>query len=109
MLKLNPLLFIVFLLITANVFAAKVVTVSSPDTKIKFWLSTDKDGLFYKITYKGVLIVDRSGLNISFKQGGIFSKGLSISSASPERLTEDYELMTGKTSKVHRECNAIII
>jgi alpha-glucosidase len=98
-----------FLFVQINVFANKIVTVTSPDAKIKFTLSTDKDGLYYRIYYKGVLMADISRLNISFKEGGAFKNSLTISQAKPERLTEDYELITGKASKVHSECNRVIV
>ncbi|MDB4903866.1 MAG: glycoside hydrolase [Mucilaginibacter sp.] len=106
---LQRLLFFIFLLISANVFAKKIITVASPDTKIKFWLSADKDGLYYRVAYKGILMVDVSRLNISFKEGGLFNHNLVITPANPERLTEDYELITGKASKVHSDCNRVII
>ena len=104
---LNPRL--CFKLTTANAFAKKIITVTSPDRKIKFWLSTDKNGLYYRVAYKGILMVDNSRLNISFKEGGAFTENLAIASANSERLTEDYELITGKASKVHSDCNRIIV
>ena len=103
------IIFILCLLFSANTFAGKIVTVTSPDAKIKFRLSADKDGLYYRITYKGVLMIDKSRLNISFKEGGSFNNSLSISSANSERITEDYNLVIGKTSKVHSESNRIIV
>ena len=103
------LTFIVFFLISTNSFAKKIIAITSPDAKIKFWLSTDKGGLYYKVAYKGVLMVDKSRLSLTFKEGGAFNTNLVITPAIPERLTEDYELITGKTSKVHSECNSIII
>jgi alpha-glucosidase len=103
------LTFVMLLLFSVNAFAKKIITVASPDAKIKFWLSTDNNGLYYKVAYKGVLMVDNSRLNLTFKEGGIFNNSLVISSANPEKLTEDYELITGKTSKVHSECNRIIV
>jgi alpha-glucosidase len=89
--------------------AQKTITVTSPDAKIKFWLTTDNDGLYYKIAYKGVLMVDKSRMNISFKEGGAFNNNLQITSAKPERITEDYELITGKASKVHSESNRVLV
>jgi len=103
------LTFVMLLLISANTFAKKIITITSPDAKIKLWLSTDNNGLYYWVTYKGVLMLDNSRMNISFKEGGAFNNNLLITSAKPEKLTEDYELITGKTSKVHSECNRIII
>lgn len=106
---IKRLLLIALMLVSANVFAQKTVSISSPDKKIKFSLSTGNAGLFYKVTYKGVLLVDRSRLNISFKEGGTFNHNLVITPANPERLTEDYTLITGKASKVHSECNRVIV
>ncbi|MDP9048648.1 MAG: glycoside hydrolase family 97 catalytic domain-containing protein, partial [Bacteroidota bacterium] len=100
---------VLFLMISANVLAEKIIIVTSPDAKIRFWLSSDKDGLYYKVSYQGILMVDKSRLNISFKEGGIFNRNLIISSAQPERLTEDYDLIIGKASKVHSECNRVSV
>jgi alpha-glucosidase len=93
----------------ADSFAARVITVASPDARIKFTLSTDDKGLFYRVTYKGVLMVDRSRLNISFKEGGSFSHNLQIASAKTENLVEDYTLIGGKSSKVHSDCNRALV
>jgi len=97
------------LLLSAGVMAKPVISIQSPDAKIKFWLSTDNNGLFYKLSYKGVLMVDVSRLKISFKDGGLFNSNLRLTPAKPERLTEDYELITGKASKIHSECNRITV
>ncbi|MDB5124626.1 MAG: glycoside hydrolase [Mucilaginibacter sp.] len=100
---------VLLLLISAKTFAVATVTITSPDTKIKFSISTDRAGLYYKISYKGILMVDQSRLKISFKEGGAFDRDLIISSANPENLTEDYELIIGKASKVHSACNRVIV
>jgi alpha-glucosidase len=109
MLVIKRVLFFIFLLISANALAKNIITITSPDKQIKFWLSTDNNGLYYKVAYKGTLMVDNSRLNISFKEGGLFNHNLLIAAAKPERLTEDYELVTGKASKVHSECNRVVI
>ncbi len=103
------LLLILLIVISINAFAQKTVSVTSPDSKIKFSLSTDKEGLFYKVTYKGVLLVDKSRLKISFKEGGAFNNNLSIASAKPEHLIEDYTLLAGRSGNVHSECNRVIV
>ena len=103
------LLFILLLLTSARVFAKKVITITSPDTRIKFWLSTDNDRIYYKVSYKGVLMVDKSRLSISFKEGGAFSRNVIIKAAKSEKIVEDYNLMTGKTSEVHSESNRVLI
>ncbi len=97
------------MLIAVSSFAKPIITIQSPDRKIKFWLSTDVNGLYYKVAYKGVLMVDNSRLNISFKEGGSFNHALQLTATKFERLTEDYELLTGKASKIHSESNRVII
>jgi alpha-glucosidase len=109
MLIIKRVLFFIFLLISANTLSKNIITITSPDKQIKFWLSTDNNGLYYKVAYKGTLMVDNSRLNISFKEGGLFNHNLLIAAAKPERLIEDYELVTGKASKVHSECNRVVI
>lgn len=109
MILIKRYLFVIFLLFQVNAFAEKIITLTSPNGKIRFWLSTDKNGLFYQVSYKGILMVDKSRLNITFKQGGAFNYNLLIAAAKPEKLAEDYELVTGKASKVHSECNRITI
>ena len=97
------------LLYSANAYANKTVVVSSPDHQIKFLLSADNDGLYYQVFYKGVLMVDHSNLNLVFKEGGPFNRDLALRPAEPERLTEDYNLLIGKTSKVHSESNRVLV
>ncbi|MDR3694412.1 glycoside hydrolase family 97 protein [Mucilaginibacter sp.] len=102
-------IFVWCLFFCTNTFAGKIVTVNSPDAKIRFSLSTDKEGLYYRVNYKGVLMVDNSRLKLSFKEGGIFKNSLIISAVKPEKITEDYGLLIGKTSKVHSESNLISV
>ena len=109
MLFLRRLALMVCLLYSANAFAKKVISISSPDNQIKFLLSTDNGGLYYQVFYKGVLMVDHSRLNIVFKEGGAFNKDLMISFAASESVTEDYDLLIGKTSKVHSESNRVLV
>ncbi len=109
MLLFKRLLFVILLLICTSSFAKKIITVNSPDAKIKFLLSTDHNGLYYRVLYKGILMIDNSRLNITFKEGGIFNHNLEMGSANPEKITEDYDLLIGKTSKVHSESNRVIV
>jgi alpha-glucosidase len=98
-----------FMLADTTVFAKNTVNISSPDAKIKCVFSSDENGLYYTVTYKGVLMMDKSRLKISFQEGGAFEKNLKCSATKVERLTEDYNLITGKASKVHSDCNRMLI
>jgi alpha-glucosidase len=90
-------------------FSYAQVTLKSPDGKLSFKLNTDKEGLYYNVNYNGLTLFKKSRLNITFEQGGKFNSKLTIERAKSQRLTEDYELITGKTSKVHSECNRVIV
>lgn len=103
------LFFVLSLLATASTFANKVITVTSPDNQIQFSLSSDNGGLYYRVFYKGILMVDRSRLNIVFKEGGGFDHKLVAGFTKTEKLTDDYSLFIGKTSKVHSECNRALV
>ena len=94
---------------TVSAFAGNIVTVNSPDSKIKFWMGTDQHGLYYRVSYKGILMVDKSRLSISFKEGGTFNNSLVILAVNTEKVSEDYSLFIGKTSKVHSESNRILV
>jgi len=87
----------------------KTINISSPNQQIKFTLGKDKEGMFYKVSFHSVLIADVSRLNISFKEGGAFSPNVELSASNTERLSEDYDLIIGKTSRVHSESNDVVI
>ncbi|TSD67479.1 glycoside hydrolase family 97 protein [Inquilinus sp. KBS0705] len=106
---IKKLLVVLLLFVAVNTFAASTIKITSPDKNITFNLSADNAGLYYRVWYKGVLLADKSRLNMSFKEGGLFGNKLKISPAKTERLTETYNLITGKTSKVNSECNRVII
>ena len=109
MLVLKRFFLAVLLLVSAGAFAKKTITVTSPDENIKFWLSTDDNGLYYKVSYKGTLMMDKSRMRLIFKEGGEFNHNLEVTSAKAGLITEDYELITGKASKIHSESNRVLI
>ena len=92
-------LFCFFCFLSSALIARPTVTITSPDGKIKVWLTTDKSGLYYKVSYKGTLMMDVSRMKLSFKEGGAFRENLAILQAKPERLTEDYELINRKSKQ----------
>ncbi|MDB5137873.1 MAG: glycoside hydrolase [Mucilaginibacter sp.] len=101
---------VLLLLFTAPyAFAKQGFTVSSPDKKILFILSSDQVGLTYQVSYKGELLVDSSRLSISFKEGGVFGKNVKLGKPILEKVEEDYNLIVGKSSKVHSISNQLVI
>ncbi|MDB5022430.1 MAG: glycoside hydrolase [Mucilaginibacter sp.] len=97
------------LLISSCAFAKENITVTSPDKKIEFGLSKDRSGLIYRVSYKGQLLIDNSRLSISFEEGGIFGKNVSLGKPALKRVEETYDLIVGKSSKVHSLSNEVMI
>ncbi|WP_299289894.1 glycoside hydrolase family 97 protein [uncultured Mucilaginibacter sp.] len=103
------LFILLFVATSINVFAQRGLTVSSPDKNIRFWLSADQSGLVYKVSYKGNMLVEQSRLSISFEEGGAFSNHLKLEKHQLQHLEENYNLIVGKNSKVHSECNQLLV
>ncbi|MDB5155280.1 MAG: glycoside hydrolase, partial [Mucilaginibacter sp.] len=101
---------IFFLLITVSpAFAKESITVTSPDKKIEFSLSKDQLGLIYRLSYKGQLLINNSRLSISFKEGGTFGKDITLGKPAFKKAEETYDLIIGKSSKVHSVSNEVMI
>ena len=100
---------LLFVATSINVFAQCGLTVTSPDKNIRFGLSINKSGLVYKVSYKGNLLFDASRLNISFEKGGAFANNLKLEKHQLQHLEENYNLIVGKNSKVHSECNQLLV
>ncbi|MGI4751850.1 MAG: glycoside hydrolase family 97 protein [Janthinobacterium lividum] len=102
-------LIFLFALNFADVAAKNNLMVTSPDKNIQFKLLTDQAGLVYQVTYKGVILLDHSRLNISFQNGSAFASGLKLGRPQLQHLEENYDLIVGKTSKVHSACNQLLV
>jgi hypothetical protein len=76
----SRVLIIASVLLCASAFA-RDINVTSPDKKIRFTLSADEQGLTYRVYYKGNAVINQSRLNISFKEGGAFSRQLKLGKA----------------------------
>lgn len=96
-------------LISVNAFAGQNITVTSPDKNIVFRLSAGVNGLNYRVTYKGNVLIDNSRLSISFKQGGEFGKSVSVGKAVYKKIEEDYDLVVGRSSHVHSLSNEAMV
>ncbi len=100
---MKPAFTIYFLLFfTAFSFAQKTAVVSSPDGSLVFALTIKKGSPFYRITYKGLVLIDDSRLSIETSEG-TFGNNITLQKATPRRGTDDYELFAGKTKHVHDE------
>jgi alpha-glucosidase len=109
MILFRRLILVLCLLAPAYTFAAKIFSVTSPDLRIKFSLSADKEGLYYTVAFKGSLMIDKSRLRLVFKEGGAIDNEIALTATVAEKLTDDYSLLIGKTSQVHSECNRLLV
>ena len=101
---------ITFLLVVfVSTAFAKTITVTSPDKKITFQLSTVKNSLVYRVSYKSKLLVSDSRLSLSFKEGGEFGHDISIGQPLSRKMEEDYDLVVGRSSHIHSLSNAMIV
>ena len=106
---MKSLFIFLFAATSINVFAQRGLTVNSPDKNIRFWLNVDPNGLVYKVSYKGNLLVDASRLNISFQEGGAFANNLKLEKHQSQHHEENYQLIVGKNSNVHSACNQLLV
>ncbi|RYE19053.1 MAG: glycoside hydrolase family 97 protein, partial [Sphingobacteriaceae bacterium] len=105
----NFLSVILLAFISIKVSAKNNLTVTSPDKNIRFKLQVDQAGLVYQVTYKGIVLLDHSRLNISFQNGGAFTSDIKLNLLQIHHLEENYDLVIGKTSKVHSVCNQLLV
>lgn len=77
------------------------VEVSSPDGQIRFVFRFTEGLPEYGVVYKGVTVIDRSPLSLTFEGSGLFGKGLIRSDEVVTQGEDNYELVVGKTNAVH--------
>jgi alpha-glucosidase len=100
---------LLLLISVSGAFAKQDISITSPDKKIKFNLTKDASGLIYNVSYKGQLLVDNSRLSISFKEGGTFGQNISIGKPEFKKMEETYDLIVGKSNRVHSVSNEVMI
>src|ERR1700741_3337988 len=93
----------------STALAAKSVMVMSPDKNIVFRLSANENGLTYRVTYKGNVLIDNSRLSISFKQGGEFGHDVSLGKPAYKKIEEEYDLAVRTSSPIRILCNEAMV
>jgi alpha-glucosidase len=81
--------------------AGKSIEVRSPDGGIQFRFRFTEGLPEYGVVYKGVTVVERSPLSLTFAGSGLFGKGLIQRDAVVTQGEDHYELVVGKTKAVH--------
>lgn len=100
---------ILLLFLSVCTFAKPTIKITSPDKKITFSLDKDENGLIYRVSFKDQLLVDKSRLSLNFKEDGTFGKDISIGKPNFRKMEETYDLVVGKSSKVHSLSNEVMI
>ena len=80
--------------------AQKKIYLFSPDGNLVFTFYNENGKIAYSVSYKKQLIVDKSFLSLSFKDG-TFANNIKTGKPVYYDSTEDYDLIVGKTSHVH--------
>jgi len=102
-------LVLISILLSSSALAEKNVTVISPDKNIVFRLENGQNGLVYRVTYKGNVLIGNSHLSISFKQGGEFGRNVTVGKPSFKKIEEDYDLIIGRSNHVNSVSNEVIV
>ncbi len=97
-----------FCFIVISVFAQKQITVSSPDNNIHFSFGLNHSQPAYSVTFKGKTLIQNSTLALQFTDGA-FSKSIKTKEPVFKDTTEEYDLITGKTSRVKISYREVMI
>jgi alpha-glucosidase len=88
--------------------AQKKIDLTSPDKNLVFSFYNDDGKIAYTVAYKKQVIINKSLLNLEFKDGS-FDKNLKAGKPVFKDSVEDYNLFIGKTSHVHDVYKEVII
>ncbi len=105
---LSKLFFITYLLLSFSVFAQKNIKLASPNGSVIFSFKLINKTAAYRVSFKGKTIVDNSALSLNFENGN-FENNLKVSNPVYRDTVEDYELVVGKSKKVHEHYKEVTI
>ncbi len=80
--------------------AQKNIIITSPDEKLKFICRMEAGKPIYEVFYKEKQLIHNGNLGLQMREADL-SKDLIIKRALYKDTTEDYALISGKTSEVH--------
>ncbi len=100
---------VLFLVIgNLSLFARKSVRLASPDGKLKFSLTLEREHPVYDIQYQKQVLVQNSPLSLVFDNGA-FGEGLKMNKPIFSTKEETYELIVGKSKTVHSLSKEVVI
>ncbi len=103
------LLSVILLFISISAFTQKKIELSSPDGHIQFRFMFTDTLPVYTVLYNNKTMIEPSSLSLNFSGTGLFGKSLKAGTATFRNGIDDYELVVGKTKKVHEEYKEAII
>ena len=100
----------IFFLVIGNLslFARKSVQLTSPNGKLKFSLTLEREHPVYDIQYQKQALVQNSPLSLVFDNGA-FGEGLKMNKPVFSTKEETYELSVGKSKTVHSLSKEVVI
>ena len=100
----------IFFLVIGNLslFAHKSVQLTSPNGKLKFSLTLEREHPVYDIQYQKQALVQNSPLSLVFDNGA-FGEGLKMNKPVFSTKEETYELIVGKSKTVHSLSKEVVI
>lgn len=100
----------IFFLVIGNLslFARKNVQLTSPNGKLKFSLTLEREHPVYDIQYQKQVLVQNSPLSLVFDNGA-FGEGLKMNKPVFSTKEETYELIVGKSKTVHSLSKEVVI
>ena len=104
--KCLPFLLLVFL--SVSVFSQKEITVSSPGKNLSFSFGMLNAKPAYSVVYKGKTLIKNSPISLVFADGS-FTKNVKTAKPVYKDTTEEYDLLTGKTSHVKTHYKEVVM
>ena len=104
----NTVLFIFYIFASTQVQAQKAYTITSPNGNITCIFIVEKNGIFYKINFKGTPVIQKSSLGLVFKEGS-FTNNIKITDIKITEGNERYTLPVGRTKEVNDQYRQLVI
>src|SRR5206468_3398453 len=99
---------LIFLAFSSFSLAQQNIKLSSPDGQIQFSFKVKDKTPGYSVSYKKKQLINEGGLGLSFLESGPLIH-LEVLQPIYRDAVEDYELVVGKTKKVHDQYKEVII
>lgn len=100
--------FLLFVIGNVSLSARKNVQLTSPNGKLRFSLTLEKEYPVYDIQYQKQVLIQNSPLGFVFDNGS-FGKGLKMDKPIFSLKEETYDLVVGKSKTVHSLSKEVII